>query len=175
MLRTKTEFFHVKSWQIQNLAIFLLTFINIYVVANKISIKYNLIEKNCSILHAVQWLDEWIATEKVFGQKYCIKERMVKELVRNQVVCRVFSYLLVTFPLLNSRGILKKVELAQVKQGKLLPCRGHKLHHPGRRLFTVYVRGILCACVGFLSLYCAWIIAAPYTNFSKNKITKEMI
>jgi hypothetical protein len=50
---------------------------------------------------------------------------MVKELVRNQVVCRVFSYLLVTFPLLNSRGILKKVELAQVKQGKLLPCRGH--------------------------------------------------
>jgi hypothetical protein len=53
----------------------------------------------------------------VFGHKYCIKVRMVKELVRNQVVCRVFSYLLVTFPLLNSRGILKKVELAQVKQG----------------------------------------------------------
>jgi hypothetical protein len=50
---------------------------------------------------------------------------LVKELVRKQVVCRVFSYLLVTFPLLNSRGILKKVELAQVKQGKLIPCRGH--------------------------------------------------
>jgi hypothetical protein len=88
---------------------------------------------------------------KVFGQKYCIKVRMVKELIRNQVVCRVFSYLLVTFPLLNSRGILKKVELAQVKQGKLLPCRGqghNNINHPGRRLFSVYVRGILCACVG---------------------------
>jgi hypothetical protein len=58
---------------------------------------------------------------KLFGQKYCIKVRMIKELVRNHEVCRVFSYLLVTFPLLNSRGILKKVELAQVKQAKLLP------------------------------------------------------
>jgi hypothetical protein len=82
----------------------------------------------------------------MFGQKYCIKVRMVKELVRSQVVYRVFAYLLVTFPLLNSRGILKKVELAQVKQGKLLPCKGHNCI-PGRRLFSVYVRGILCACV----------------------------
>jgi hypothetical protein len=91
---------------------------------------------------------------KVFGRKYCIKVRMVKELVRNQVVCRVFSYLLVTFPLLNSRGILKKVELAQVKHGEIITfvllCHKYCAHKVHTRIYLEYYS--VCPPVGIGTL-----------------------